>query len=35
MHDFVSKPVQLETLASGLSRGHRWIAMRQISSLAT
>jgi CheY-like chemotaxis protein len=34
MHDFVSKPVQLETLAQGLTRGHRWIAMRDLSSTA-
>ncbi len=28
MHDFISKPVQLEKLAAGLERAHRWIAAR-------
>ena len=32
MHDFMSKPVQLEKLALGLERGHRWIAARQALS---
>ncbi len=26
MHDFMAKPVQLDKLAAGLERGHRWIA---------
>jgi CheY-like chemotaxis protein len=26
MHDFMSKPVQLEKLAAGLIRGHRWLS---------
>lgn len=28
MHDFISKPVQLEKLASGLERAHQWISDR-------
>jgi PAS domain S-box-containing protein len=28
MHDFISKPVQLEKLAGGLIRAHEWIARR-------
>ncbi|MEO7415336.1 MAG: ATP-binding protein [Opitutaceae bacterium] len=28
MHDFISKPVQLEKLAAGLSRGHEWVSRR-------
>jgi CheY-like chemotaxis protein len=28
MHDFISKPVQLEKLTSGLERAHQWISDR-------
>jgi PAS domain S-box-containing protein len=28
MHDFISKPVQLEKLAAGLERAHQWIVAR-------